>query len=149
MAAPFTPADWERARALLCGLGDAIRDAVLAARNTYEGDYLAGIAAVTSADTIYAIDKVSEGTVLGWMRVSWPPEWPVEIVMEGAGEDGEPLTFPRHTPLAQTILKTHHRPHRRHARVDVRQTLRLGARRPRSATWSGHGSAPHHGGGDD
>ena len=105
MAAPFTPADWERARALLCGLGDAIRDAVLAARNTHENDHLAGIAAVTSADTIYAIDKVSEGTVLGWMRVSWPPEWPVELVMEGAGEDGEPLTFPRHTPPAQTILK--------------------------------------------
>ena len=105
MAAPFTFADWERARTLLCGLGDAIRESVLSARNTYENEYLAGIAAVTSADTIYAIDNVSEGTVLGWMRVSWPPEWPVELVMEGAGENGEPLTFPRGTPLTQTIFK--------------------------------------------
>ena len=105
MAAPFTSADWERARALLCGLGDAIRDAVLAARLAHASDDLASVAAVTAADTIYAIDKISEGTVLGWMRVSWPPEWPVELVMEGAGEDGEPLTFPRHTPPAQTILK--------------------------------------------
>ena len=105
MAAPFTPADWERARVLLCGLGDAIRDAALAARNTYESDYLAGVAAVTAADTIYAVDKISEGTVLGWMGVAWPPEWPVEVVMEGAGEDGSPLTFPRQTPPAQTILK--------------------------------------------
>ncbi|MBE7210499.1 MAG: inositol monophosphatase [Gluconacetobacter diazotrophicus] len=105
MAAPFTFADWERARALLCGLGDAIRDAVLAARNAQGDEQLAGVAAVTAADTIYAVDKVSEGTVLGWMRVSWPAEWPVELVMEGAGEDGEPLTFPRHTPPAQTILK--------------------------------------------
>lgn len=105
MAAPFTPADWDRARALLCSLGDAIREAVLAARNTYESEYLAGVTAVTSADTIYAIDKVSEGTVLGWMRVSWPPEWPVEVVMEGADENGETLTFPRQTPPAQTILK--------------------------------------------
>ncbi len=39
------------------------------------------------------------------MRVSWPPEWPVEVVMEGADENGEPLTFPRQTPPAQTILK--------------------------------------------
>ena len=105
MAAPFTADNWERARALLCGLGDAIRDAVLAARQARADEDLAGIAAVTAADTIYAIDQVSEGTVLGWMRVTWPPEWPVEVVMEGAGENGAPLTFPRGTPVAQTILK--------------------------------------------
>ena len=104
-AAPFTAYDWERARALLCGLGDAIRNAVLAARSTHESEALSGIAAVTAADTIYVIDKVSEGTVLGWMGVTWPPEWPVEVVMEGAGENGEMLTFPRGTPVAQTILK--------------------------------------------
>ena len=105
MPAAFNADDWERARGLLCGLGDAIRDAVLAARQARTNDDLAGVAAVAVADTIYAIDQVSEGTVLGWMRVSWPADWPVEVVMEGAGENGEALTFPRGTPVAATIFK--------------------------------------------
>ena len=96
--------DWEHARTLLCRLGNDIREAVLAARDAGEMRDWANVADVTAADTIYQIDKISEGTVLGWMGANWPAGWPVELVMEGAGED-EPLTFPRHTPVAQTRLK--------------------------------------------
>ena len=101
----FSPQDWERMRGLLCRLQDDIRDALISARASAAAGGFASVAAVTAADTIYGIDKVSEGTVLGWLAVSWPPEWPVELVMEGIGEDGVPVTFPRHTPLSQTRVK--------------------------------------------
>ena len=92
-------------RGLLCRLQDDIRDALISARASAAAAGFASVAAVTAADTIYGIDKVSEGTVLGWLAVSWPPEWPVELVMEGIGENGVPVTFPRHTPLSQTRVK--------------------------------------------
>ena len=101
----FTQQDWERMRGLLCRLQDDIRDTLISARASAAAAGFASVAAVTAADTIYGIDKVSEGTVLGWLAVSWPPEWPVELVMEGIGEDGVPVTFPRHTPLSQTRVK--------------------------------------------
>ena len=101
----FTRQDWERMRGLLCRLQDDIRDGLTAARSSVAAGQFASVAAVTAADTIYGIDKVSEGTVLGWLGASWPPEWPVEVVMEGIGEDGVPVTFPRHTPVAQTRVK--------------------------------------------
>ncbi len=101
---PFTSDDWETVRGLLCRLGDDIRAAVIAARDSTATEELSAVAGVTAADTIYRIDKVSEGTVLGWLGANWPAGWPVELVMEGVGED-EALTFPRHTPVAQTILK--------------------------------------------
>ncbi len=62
------------------------------------------VAAVTEADTIYAIDKVSEHTVLAWFEANWPRRWPVTLVMEGL-DDGEPVTFPRGTPPAMTLFK--------------------------------------------
>ena len=61
------------------------------------------VAAVTSADTIYGIDKVSEATVLAWFAQHWPKRWPVELVMEGL--EGAAVTFPRGTPVAQTVWK--------------------------------------------
>jgi fructose-1,6-bisphosphatase/inositol monophosphatase family enzyme len=61
------------------------------------------VAAVTSADTIYVIDKVSEATVLAWFARHWPKHWPVELVMEGL--EGDAVTFPRGTPVAKTIFK--------------------------------------------
>lgn len=100
----FSAEDWETARRLLCRLGDDIRAAVLAARQATGLDTLAAVAEVTAADTLYRIDKVSEGTVIGWLGANWPGDWPVELVMEGAGES-EPLTFPRRTPVNQTRLK--------------------------------------------
>ena len=92
----------DQARRLLCRLQDAIRDSVRAAqrRGTRR---MTRVAAVTSADTIYGIDKVSEATVLAWFAKHWPKRWPVELVMEGL--EGAAVTFPRGTPVAQTVWK--------------------------------------------
>src|SRR5262245_33646744 len=60
------------------------------------------VAAVTSADTIYGIDRISEHAVLAWFAQNWPRRWPVELVMEGLERV---TTFPRGTPLAKTIFK--------------------------------------------
>ena len=93
--------DLGRLRGLLCQLQDAIRDALIAARDTESMESLAGVAAVTAADTIYRIDKVSEEAILAWMERNWPASCPVELVMEGA-EGGDAHTFPRGTPASRT-----------------------------------------------
>jgi fructose-1,6-bisphosphatase/inositol monophosphatase family enzyme len=100
----MTPQQWDEVRRLLCRLQDAIRDALWAARDRQAAGDLAGIAAVTAADTIYQIDRVSEGVILAWFEAHWPPTWPVELVMEGVEED-HPVTFPRGTAVAQTAFK--------------------------------------------
>jgi fructose-1,6-bisphosphatase/inositol monophosphatase family enzyme len=95
-------ADLDQARRLLCRLQDAIRDSVRAAQQ--RGDRrLTRVAAVTAADTIYAIDKVSEHAVLAWFGKNWPKRWPVELIMEGL--EGDAVTFPRGTPVAKTLFK--------------------------------------------
>ena len=97
--------DRERARVLLCRMGDDIREAVIAARaNAVDVGTLASVAEVTAADTLYQIDKVSEGTVIGWLGANWPTDWPVEVVMEGT-EEKVPLRFPHGVRVDQTILK--------------------------------------------
>lgn len=97
-------ADLDQARRLLCRLQDTIRDAVRAAqrRGTRK---LTRVAAVTAADTIYEIDKVSEHAVLAWFGKNWPKRWPVELVMEGLEEKPGAMTFPRGTPVARTLFK--------------------------------------------
>lgn len=92
----------DQARRLLRRLQDAIRDSVRTAQRL-GSRRMARVSAVTSADTIYAIDKVSERTVLAWFEENWPKQWPVELVMEGL-EHGA-VTFPRGTPVAQTHCK--------------------------------------------
>lgn len=99
----------ETARRLLCRLQDSIRDDLQRARLRERGRRrarggFARVAAVTAADTIYGIDKVSEATVLRWLKKYWPRTTPVELVMEGL-EGGAPATFPRGTPLAATQWK--------------------------------------------
>jgi fructose-1,6-bisphosphatase/inositol monophosphatase family enzyme len=101
--ASVTPADLDLARRLLCRLQDAIRDSVRAVSGRGSGR-LARVAAVTSADTIYAIDRVSEAAVRAWFGAHWPRRWPVELVMEGL-EEGAPATFPAGTPVGRTIFK--------------------------------------------
>ena len=96
-------ADLERARRLLCRLQDAIRTSVLATQRRGAAR-LARVAAVTAADTIYAVDQVSERTVLAWLGKNWPRRWPLELVMEGL-EDRGAVTFPRGTPVAETVFK--------------------------------------------
>jgi fructose-1,6-bisphosphatase/inositol monophosphatase family enzyme len=89
----------ERLRALLCELQNAVRAGLVAARDERSTADLAAVAAVTAADTIYAIDKVSEAVILDWFAGFWPAEHPVELVMEGA-EGGDAHTFPQGTPAA-------------------------------------------------
>lgn len=93
----------ERARRLLCRLQDSIRESVMASRRR-GSRRLTRVAAVTAADTIYEVDRISEGAVLLWLEANWPRAWPVELVMEGL-EEREAVTFPRGTPLAATRWK--------------------------------------------
>ncbi len=94
----------DEARRLLCGLQDAIRDRLLAARDSEAAEDFARIAAVTAADTVYQVDRVSEEAILAWFDAHWPAHWPIELVMEGI-EEGNPVTFPRGTPVARTLFK--------------------------------------------
>jgi hypothetical protein len=84
-------------------LQNHIRDTVIASRGAHAKSF-AKIAAVTQADTIYQIDKISEVAILGWCGKNWPRTMPVELVMEGI-EDGETVTFPRGTPVDETAWK--------------------------------------------
>ncbi len=98
------PDDLDQFRGLLCRLQDRIRDGVIAAREQLTLDELTSVAAETSADTIYGIDKVTEAAIVGWFDKHWPAGQPVEVVMEGL-EDDETLTFPRKIPVAETRWK--------------------------------------------
>lgn len=91
-----------RARRLLCALQDHVRDTLVAARAEHAGKF-AQVAAVTAADTIYYVDRLSEEAILGWFERHWPRAWPVEIVMEGL-PDGA-TTIPRGTPVGRTVWK--------------------------------------------
>jgi fructose-1,6-bisphosphatase/inositol monophosphatase family enzyme len=99
----MTPAQLERARKLVCALHVRIRETLEAARAKQARSF-AKIAAVTAADTIYQVDRLSEEAIVAWFDECWPRAWPVQIVMEGVDDD-EALTFPRGTPVAKTIWK--------------------------------------------
>ena len=98
----MTRTQLNQARRLLCALQDHIRDTLIAARAKHAAKF-ARVAAVTAADTIYYVDRLSEDAILAWFDRHWPRAWPVEVVMEGL-EDGH-ATFPRGTPLARTAFK--------------------------------------------
>jgi hypothetical protein len=89
-------------RRLLCALQDHIRDAFIAARGR-DARSFPHVAAVTAADTIYHVDRLSEEEVLGWFDQHWPQDAPVEVVMEGV--EVEAVTFPRKTPVSRTRWK--------------------------------------------
>jgi len=91
-----------RARRLLCELQNHIRDTLVAARVRQAGKFTR-IAAVTAADTIYYVDRLSEEAILEWFEEFWPTAWPVELVMEGLVEGA--TTYPRGTPVARTAMK--------------------------------------------
>lgn len=99
----MTSAQLEQARKLLCALQDHIRDTLVAARAKSAASF-AKIAAVTAADTIYQVDKITEEAIFHWFERHWPSQWPVQLIMEGV-EDGDEVTFPRGTPVARTICK--------------------------------------------
>ena len=92
----------ETLRGLLCGLGDAIRDAVVSARKQLDASRLSLVTGHAGGDTIYAVDKISEKAILNWFQIHWPRELPVEIVMEGLEE---PLCFPVGTAVSATDWK--------------------------------------------
>jgi fructose-1,6-bisphosphatase/inositol monophosphatase family enzyme len=80
---------------LLCALGDHIREAVIAAR----GIDMATIEGETPADTIYAIDKVTDDALVAWFAEHWTD---VEVVSEGLAE---PLVLgrPRSTVIVDPV----------------------------------------------
>jgi fructose-1,6-bisphosphatase/inositol monophosphatase family enzyme len=84
------------ARRLLCALGDHIRDAVIGAR----GIDMAAIEGKTAADTIYAIDRVADDTLLQWFEQHWPG---VEVVSEGLDEPAVVGDDPTWTVIVDTI----------------------------------------------
>jgi fructose-1,6-bisphosphatase/inositol monophosphatase family enzyme len=102
--ADVTTAQLDQARRLLCRLQDAIRKSVRTAQKR-GARVNSRVNAVTSADTIYAIDKVSETAVLAWFDKNWPQRWPVELVMEGLEDRSGAVTFPKGTPVFQTVFK--------------------------------------------
>ena len=73
------PPSPEDARQLLCALGDHVRDLVVASR----GMDMAAVAGETVADTIYAIDRVADDTLIAWFEEHWPG---VLVVSEGLDE---------------------------------------------------------------
>jgi len=93
----------QRARRLLCQLQDHLRDTIIAARRKQARTF-SRIAAVTAADTIYHVDRLSEHAIIDWFEANWPRAWPVEVIMEGEAE-GDVVTFPRGTQVARTIFK--------------------------------------------
>jgi hypothetical protein len=95
------PPDAEKARRLLCALGDFVRDAVIEGRRERETADLARVARESVADTIYSIDTLSEEAIAHWFEAHWPREWPVELVAEGFDEP-EMRLFPRGTKLGET-----------------------------------------------
>jgi fructose-1,6-bisphosphatase/inositol monophosphatase family enzyme len=98
----MTRAQLTRGRRLLCALQDHIRDTLVAAR-ARQARHFARVAAVTAADTIYFVDRLSEEAILEWFERHWPGTWPVELVMEGGEERA--VTFPRGTPVGRTRCK--------------------------------------------
>lgn len=100
----MTRGEAERARGLLCRLGDFVRDAVVAGRAGREMGEMAGVMRESVADTIYGIDAISEEAIAEWFDRHWPREWPVELVAEGF-DDPEMRVFPKGTRVEETAWK--------------------------------------------
>lgn len=70
-----------------------VREHVIESRKRESVGRLGEVAAVTEADTIYHIDRLTEKGVLDWFRSEWPREWPAQLVMEGI-EDFDTVIVP-------------------------------------------------------
>jgi fructose-1,6-bisphosphatase/inositol monophosphatase family enzyme len=93
----------ERLRRLICRLHLHASDTLIAAHRRPAHDF-GKVAAVTAADTIYQVDRLSEAAILDWFDQNWPRGQPVQLVMEGI-DDRECVTFPQGTPVQKTIWK--------------------------------------------
>lgn len=112
------------ARRLLCALGDHVRGAVIGAR----GIDMAAIEGRTAADTIFAIDRVADDTLVDWFEQHWPD---VELVSEGFDEPVVVGTDPSWTVIVDSIDGT------RELMYDRRAAWCLAAAAPRGATLRG------------
>jgi len=90
----------EQVRALLCSLGDHVRDLVVGAR----GMDMAAIEGRTLAHTIYAIDRVADDTLVAWFEAYWPG---VELVSEGLDQPVVIGTDPEWNVIVDSIDGTH------------------------------------------
>jgi Inositol monophosphatase family len=90
---PHAPDD---ARRLLCALGDHVRTLVTDAR----GMEMSAIAGATTADTIYAIDRVADDALVSWFEEHWPN---VRIVSEGLEDPVVVGGDPAWTVIVDTI----------------------------------------------
>lgn len=90
-------------RELLCSLGSHVRDAVIGGRNASSAELLSAVAAETSSDTIYQIDRVSEEAIAEWLSTNWPESEPVALVMEGIEENETPV-FPKDSLSPKWVL---------------------------------------------
>ncbi len=73
---------------------DAIQSDVIAARDQSAFEDRSRIEAVTEADTVYQIDRVSEDAIVAWFESHWPDDLRVRLVIEGV-TDAARLVFPR------------------------------------------------------
>jgi fructose-1,6-bisphosphatase/inositol monophosphatase family enzyme len=89
-------ADRDDARRLLCALGDHVRALVIGAR----GIDMAAIEGETSADTVFAIDKVADETLVDWFEQHWRD---VELVSEGLHESVVIGSEPQWTVIVDSI----------------------------------------------
>jgi len=81
-----------------------VREHVIESRERESAERLGEIAAVTEADTIYRIDRLTEKGVLDWFLAEWPRDWPAELVMEGI-EDSDTIIVPtKATPRLKVII---------------------------------------------
>ena len=111
----------EQAQHLLCALGDHVRDLVVGAR----GIDMAAIEGRTAADTIYAIDRVADDTLVDWFEEHWPG---VELVSEGLDEPVVIGTDPEWTVIVDSIDGT------RGLMYDKRSAWCLAAAAPRGGS---------------
>jgi hypothetical protein len=94
----------DRVRLLLLELGDYVRQTLGKAQREIDSGSLAEVSRESVADTIYGIDRISEEAIETWLAVHWPPEIPVELIMEGIDTE-RPLTIPAGTPVERTSAK--------------------------------------------
>lgn len=126
----------DRIRALLLDLGDYVRKRLIDARPSVHHE-VASFSAITResiADTIYAIDKISEDAITEWLAQHWPPEIPVELIMEGTDPE-RPVTLPVGISPEQTEIKMILDP------VDGTRGIMYDKR----SAWFLAGAAPQHG----
>jgi fructose-1,6-bisphosphatase/inositol monophosphatase family enzyme len=77
----------DRLLARLREIHDRIREAVLAACERTAIEQLAAVVGEDAGDTVFAIDRVSEGVLLEHFA-SLAQDWPLLLVAEGLGKDG-------------------------------------------------------------